>query len=52
MVKIATSMKKKLSISIDEETIEEVQKVVSNGSFRSNSHLIELAVDKLLKEIK
>lgn len=45
-------MKKKLSISINEETIKEVQRVVSEGSFRSNSHLIELAVDKLLKEIE
>jgi Arc/MetJ-type ribon-helix-helix transcriptional regulator len=52
VVKIATFMKKKLSINIEETTIKEVEDVVSEGSFRNNSHLIELAVKKLLSEIK
>lgn len=45
-------MKRKLSISIEEETIGRVQQLVGTGSFRNNSHLIELAVNKLLNEIK
>lgn len=45
-------MKKKLSISIDEGTIGMVQNIVSEGSFRNNSHFIELAVNKMLKEMK
>ena len=44
-------MKKKISISIEEDTIIDVQKVVGTGNFRNNSHFIELAVNKLLKEV-
>jgi Arc/MetJ-type ribon-helix-helix transcriptional regulator len=45
-------MKKKISISIEESTIDEIQSIVSEGTFRSNSHLFELAVNKMLKEMR
>jgi len=45
-------MKTKVSISIEESTIQKVQNIVSTGSFRNNSHLIENAVNKLIKEIE
>lgn len=45
-------MKRKLSISIEESTVKQVQDIVETGSFRNNSHFIELAVNKLLKEVE
>ena len=45
-------MKKKLSISIEEETITELEEHVSEGTFRNKSHLIELAIDKFLENQK
>ena len=46
------TMKKKLSISIEEETIIELEEYVSEGTFRNKSHLIELAIDKFLENQK
>ena len=43
-------MKQKISISIDEKTIKRIKKELIDGVFRSKSHLIELAVIKLLEE--
>ena len=43
-------MKKKLSISIEEQTISKIDKHIEEGTFRNKSHLIEFAVDKLIKE--
>ena len=45
-------MKKKISISIEENTIKKVSDVVKQGTFRSNSHFIELAVVKFLEKEK
>ncbi|MBI2106300.1 hypothetical protein HYT56_05710 [Candidatus Woesearchaeota archaeon] len=42
-------MKKKLSISIEEEKIMLLEKLVKNGRFRNKSHLIEYSIDKFLK---
>ena len=42
-------MKKKISVSMDEETIREIEKRTGKGLFRNNSHLIEFAVIQLLK---
>jgi Arc/MetJ-type ribon-helix-helix transcriptional regulator len=41
-------MKKKVSISIDEETISDVETRVKTGLFRNKSHFIEYAVKRLL----
>ena len=43
-------MKKKVSISIEEDTIEKLENYISNGAFRSKSHLVEFAVDKFMRE--
>ncbi len=43
-------MKVKVSISIDENTIKQVEEKLQNGAFRNKSHFVEFAVNKLLKE--
>jgi len=45
-------MKKKLSITIDEETIKEIELFLQEGRFRNKSHLIEYSLNKFLKETK
>jgi metal-responsive CopG/Arc/MetJ family transcriptional regulator len=42
-------MKTKLSITIDEKTNKDIDKILKNKQFRNKSHLIELAVMKLLE---
>ena len=44
-------MKKKISITIEEETLEKVAEHVGSGTYRNKSHFIELAVNKQLKNI-
>ncbi len=43
-------MKQKLSITIDEEKIEEIEKLIEEGRFRSKSHILEYSLNKFLKE--
>jgi len=43
-------MKQKLSITIEEETIELLDSVIKNGVFRNKSHAIEFSLNKTLKE--
>lgn len=43
-------MKAKLSITLDEEMVDEIAKVLSTGRFRNKSHVVEYAVKKLLEE--
>ena len=45
-------MKKKLSISMDKETVEKVENELNQGLFRNKSHLIEYAVLLLLRTKK
>lgn len=45
-------MKHKLSISIDRETLEKLEGVLVSGKFRNKSHIVEYAVNRLLKEEK
>jgi len=45
-------MKQKISISIDEEKIKLIEKLLENGRFRNKSHILEYSLDKLLKEEK
>jgi len=45
-------MKQKISISIDEEKIKLLEKLLHDGKFRNKSHIIEYSLDKLLKEVK
>jgi Arc/MetJ-type ribon-helix-helix transcriptional regulator len=44
-------MKKKISITIEEATLEEVARHVDSGTYRNKSHFIELAVNKKIKDI-
>jgi Arc/MetJ-type ribon-helix-helix transcriptional regulator len=43
-------MKAKLSITVDENTVLDILKTLSNGKFRNKSHFIEYAVKKLIEE--
>ena len=45
-------LKQKLSITIDEENIKRIKKLLKKGNFRSLSHIVEFAIIKLLKESK
>lgn len=42
-------MKKKLSISVEEETDAEINRQLSEGKFRNKSHFIEYAVQEYLR---
>ena len=42
-------MKHKLSVTLDEELVQEIVKTLSTGKFRNKSHLVEYAVKKLLE---
>jgi len=43
-------MKHKLSISIDETTLKEIESLVATGVFRNRSHAVEFAVNKLMEK--
>ena len=45
-------MKKKLSISIEEETINILDFLVEEGNFRNKSHLVESVLNQSIKESK
>ena len=42
-------MKVKVSISMEQRTVEQVQEKIEGGIFRNKSHLIEFATNKFLK---
>ena len=42
-------MKHKLSVTLDEELVQEIVKILSSGRFRNKSHVVEYAVKKLLE---
>ena len=43
-------MKQKLSITIDEDKIKLLEKLLEEGRFRSKSHVIEYSLNKFLRE--
>ena len=43
-------MKQKLSISIEEELIKQLEEALAEGKFRNKSHVLEYALRQLLKE--
>lgn len=45
-------MKQKLSISIDEEKIKLIEKLLKQERFRSKSHIIEYSLNKFLEDLK
>lgn len=42
-------MKRKLSVTIEKNTVELMEGMVKEGRFRNKSHILEYAVDKLLR---
>ncbi len=46
------TMKQKLSITIEEETVERLSEAVKEGRFRNKSHVVEYSLNKLLNENK
>ena len=44
-------MKQKLSITVDEENVRQIERVLQEGTFRNKSHVVEFAVVKLMNEI-
>tara|TARA_Y100000310_G_scaffold296553_1_gene328889 strand:+ start:265 stop:462 length:198 start_codon:yes stop_codon:yes gene_type:complete len=42
-------MKQKLSVTLDEELVQEIVRLRSTGKFRNKSHIVEFAVKKLLE---
>ena len=44
-------MKQKLSITIDEENVRQIEKMLQEGEFRNKSHVVEFAIVKLINEI-
>ena len=43
-------MKRKLSITIEENVISKIEDSLKTKKFRNKSHLVEYAIDKLLQE--
>ena len=41
-------MKQKLSVSLDEKLVEDLDRILSGGKYRNKSHVVEFAVKKLL----
>ncbi len=42
-------MKHKLSVSLDERLVRELDRILSTGKYRNKSHVVEYAVKKLLE---
>lgn len=43
-------MKQKISVTLDEETVFEIQNQLRTGKFRNKSHVVEYAVKRLLED--
>lgn len=43
------TMKRKLSITIEEEKIKHIEKMIEEGRFRNKSHVVEYSLNKFLK---
>jgi metal-responsive CopG/Arc/MetJ family transcriptional regulator len=45
-------MKAKISVSLEENLLKELDKYAKQGLFRNKSHVVEFALNKFLKENK
>ena len=43
-------MKHKLSVSLDEKLVQELDRILSTGKYRNKSHAVDFAVRRLLEE--
>jgi Arc/MetJ-type ribon-helix-helix transcriptional regulator len=41
-------MKRKLSVSVEEKTVNEIEELIQSGKFRNKSHVIEFAVNSFI----
>lgn len=41
-------MKNKLSVSLNQETLDKVEFLIQDGTFRNKSHVVEIAINKLI----
>lgn len=46
------TMKQKLSITIEKDTIKELERFLEQGRFRNKSHIIEYSINKFLEQEK
>lgn len=42
-------MKNKLSVSLNPETLDLVESLIQDGTFRNKSHVVEIAINKLVE---
>ena len=49
---LPSSMKEKISISIEADTLKEIEVLLENPNFRNKSHVVEFALNKLIGEMK
>jgi Arc/MetJ-type ribon-helix-helix transcriptional regulator len=45
-------MKQKISVSIEEEKVKRMDDLLKTSKFRNKSHVVEIALEKLLEEEK
>ena len=43
-------MKKKLSVTVEERSVDLMENMLGDGRFRNRSHIIEFALNKLIEE--
>jgi len=43
-------MKQKISVTIEEDKVKMIEKLLEEGRYRSKSHILEYGLNKLLKE--
>ena len=46
---LVSDMKYKLSVTLDEKLLQDLDRILSSGKYRNKSHAVEFAVKKLLK---
>lgn len=42
-------MKQKLSVSLNKATLDRVEALIQDGTFRNKSHVVEIAITKLVE---
>jgi len=45
-------MKQKISVTIDENTLNLLDEIMKEGLFRNKSHIIEFSLNKFIRELK
>lgn len=45
-------MKQKMSITVEEDKIKQIEELIEQGVYRNKSHALESGIDKILKELE